>query len=539
MKRRTFLKTALAAAGSAPWFNILASVPAKYPPNGRPMNILFIMTDQERDIQHFPRDWARRYLPSRTLMQRNGLTFTRAYTAACMCSPSRASIMTGLFPAQHQVKDTLTEGTNYSDSEQWLPLNLPNMGTVMGAAGYEVIYKGKWHLTKPPKDRSGPDGVPDGQITAEYDFVPGDIVPWGFHKWDPPDAGESTALYQFGGGKADNDRRFVSGAGGAIDYLKGVARRSAASRQPFCMFLSLVNPHDLLSYPNSYIAGGYSNQWLKGDIALPPTWNEDLSTKPTAQRAQRATLNAGLGVLQDRQMRLNYLNFYGNLMRRVDLQILAVYRTLKQQGLLDNTLIIRTADHGEMGLAHGGLRQKNFNFYEETTRVPLIYSNPVLFPAPVTRDTLVSHVDLLPTLGALANSPVQAGYWQGRDYSALIRNPRSAPSPQDYVVFTFDDIRAGQNLPAVSPPPNRIMSIREGRYKLARYYDGRGILPDQWEMYDTQNDPLELRNLAWPTVATTAAQRKERARLEAKLQKVADTRLKPLSRGLVPKPVDS
>jgi len=76
------------------------------------------------------------------------------------------------------------------------------------------------------------------------------------------------------------------------------------------------------------------------------------------------------------------MNFYGNLMRSSDEYLSTVLDKLESTGLLDDTLIVRTADHGEMGLAHGGLRQKNFNFYEESIRVPLVYSNPKLFPRP-------------------------------------------------------------------------------------------------------------------------------------------------------------
>ena len=83
--------------------------------------------------------------------------------------------------------------------------------------------------------------------------------------------------------------------------------------------------------------------------------------------------------------------------------------------------MIATADHGEMGTAHGGLRQKNFNFYEESTRVPLVYSNPRLFPRPRTSDALVSHVDFLPTLASLVGAPASArSAWQGIDYSDQI-----------------------------------------------------------------------------------------------------------------------
>ena len=75
--------------------------------------------------------------------------------------------------------------------------------------------------------------------------------------------------------------------------------------------------------------------------------------------------------------------------------------------------MIRTSDHGEMGLAHGGMRQKNFNVYEESLRVPLVYSNPRLWRKPETSQVMVSHVDFLPTMASLVSAPVSArGRWQ-------------------------------------------------------------------------------------------------------------------------------
>ncbi len=159
--------------------------------------------------------------------------------------------------------------------------------------------------------------------------------------------------------------------------------------------------------------------------------------------------------------------------------------------------MIATADHGEMGTAHGGLRQKNFNFYEESTRVPLVYSNPRLFKRPRTSDALVSHVDFLPTLASLVGAPASArSEWQGIDYSDQILS--AAPSsPQDYTVFTYDDWQSGQAKGPYPEPPNHVVGIREQRYKLARYYDAAGKVPDQWEMYDLKADPLERTNLAY------------------------------------------
>ena len=113
--------------------------------NNRPkMNVVFFMTDQERAIQHFPVGWEQANLPGLTRLKQNGLSFNNAFTDACMCSPARSTLMSGFFPAQHGVKYTLEEdmpAKSYPQVE--LPLDLKNIATVMTAAGYNVIYKGR------------------------------------------------------------------------------------------------------------------------------------------------------------------------------------------------------------------------------------------------------------------------------------------------------------------------------------------------------------------------------------------------------------
>lgn len=243
-------------------------------------------------------------------------------------------------------------------------------------------------------------------------------------------------------------------------------------------------------------------------------------------------------------MQQNYLNFYGNLMKMSDNYLVQLLDTLTDLGLLENTLIIRTADHGEMGLTHGGQRQKNFNFYEESTRVPLVYSNPKMYKQGFQSKSIVSHVDFLPTIASLFEAPSSAwAAWQGIDYSDLVLHPSSRPL-QDYTVFTYDDFQSGQmmgpypgiSFPAFAPAPNHIVSIREDRYKLAEYYsippsqcENYSIAPSQWEMYDRLKDPLETQNIAWPTFQRTQGQQKEFERLQEKLQQVQATRLQPLS----------
>lgn len=482
------------------------------------MNVVLFITDQDRAIQHFPPGWERENLPGLTRLKRNGIEFERAFTNSCMCSPARASLMTGYFPAQHGVKYTLELSMDDPDEypQVEMPLDLPNPATVMSAAGYSAVYKGKWHLNKPANGST---------------WVPSDVGQYGFSRWNPQDAGANQDIPEAGGGTPNNDGRFMNDDGdvdageeGVLAYLRSVA----AGQQPFFLVVSLVNPHDVLFYPDTYLDAGYDDADLEGDVELPDTVDEDLSTKPSVQK-QFVAMMAAMGVLPRPEDKRNYLNFYGNLMKASDAYLVQVLDALDAAGLTDDTVVIRTADHGEMGMAHGGMRQKNFNAYEESLRVPLVYSNPRLFPRPRRSDALVSHADFLPTLASLFGAPESArAPWQGVDYSGQVLDADPSRPPQDYVVFTWDDWQAGQANGPYLPPPNHIVAIRERRWKLAEYYDSDGVVPSQWEMYDLEGDPLERTNLAWEGYTRTPEQEAEYLRLRAKLAEVRRTRLAPL-----------
>lgn len=201
----------------------------------------------------------------------------------------------------------------------------------------------------------------------------------------------------------------------------------------------------------------------------------------------------------------NHSQFYANLMKHVDRYVNQTLDKLQATGLLDDTLIINTADHGEVGLSHGGQIQKDFNFYEQTLRIPLTFSNPELFPEPLVSDQLVSIVDLLPTLATLLHLPKSAypkkHKWSGVDFSSVVLNPAKAKKVQDYTVFTFDDYTSGQarltldNGYQIEPYPDEpahLVGIREKRWKIAMYYDPAEVItktPRQWELYDLQTDP--------------------------------------------------
>src|SRR5215470_8184542 len=95
------------------------------------MNVLLFLTDQQRAIQHFPKGWAKKNLPGDDHLMRHGLSFPRAFCNACMCSPSRATLMTGYFPAQHGVKWTLEEDM---PPPPHASLRIPTTGTATRSA---------------------------------------------------------------------------------------------------------------------------------------------------------------------------------------------------------------------------------------------------------------------------------------------------------------------------------------------------------------------------------------------------------------------
>lgn len=490
--RRTFLigAGALLAAGLAG-----SGGAAAQPGLPRRPNILIVITDQERQPMHWPENWARDNLPNRRRLADTGLTFTRSFCNAAMCSPSRSTLFTGLYPAQHGVVSTLTEGGTVSPTEPVLPVDGQNMAKMLLSAGYDVHYRGKWHMSK------GADG---GEPTSE------DIARYGFSGWEPPEAGQDTAPANFGGGCADRDRKI---AADAASFLRS---RTTQDPNPFALIVSFANPHDILAYPKTWneVEGTCANYADDGPeifdqgIDLPPTIDEDLlrNFKPTAQAELLLALAGGLGPLRGSDAAAQYVNLYAYMHKVVDEHIGTVLDALESvSGMRERTVVFRISDHGEMGLSHGGLRQKAFNAYEETLNVPLVVSNPVMFPAPARTDALASLIDVMPTLATMAQVP-DRGAWtfKGVDLSPVISDAAARPAGasttvQDTILFTFDDENAANpNGQTIVKQPNHIRAVRQDRWKYAMYFDPAGVALPQFELYDLHTDPLEMRNRANP-----------------------------------------
>ena len=509
----------------------------------RPPNLVVFIRDQVKpEDLWLPRDWAKENLPTRQWLLDNGLSFENSFTNTAMCSSARATFFTGKFPAQHEVGLLLSDIENpVLDSQVQLNPDLPTLGNVLLDQGYDVSYFGKTHLSKTIT-------LEDGEVVYQ------DMQPYEFSDWQGPDAGQDMNPKNAGGGYADNDSRFIDEA---TDWLDD--RFNSGNDRPFAMVVSLVNPHDVLSYPKNWGEGkpadnfGYEENMIEGSIdILPPTVNEPIldpivvdngmdfagNYKPQVQREWLLTQAVSQPLATD-EMKLNYLNFYGNLMKIADDQMGDVIKTLLSHRAVNDTMFVSTADHGEMGLSHGGMVQKMFNAYDESIRVPMIWSNPQFFKGGQTSDALVSLVDFLPTVAGLYGSSKEQldGYdLSGVDYSSILRRA-AAESPlsienldvQSSLLYTYDDIYAGQDprnsIPegawdhGLLPGPNRLQAVHTKDFKYVRYFSGdQDYEPANWqgELYDLRpgggdyypdvdpltgvlnpfkGAPLELRNL--------------------------------------------
>jgi choline-sulfatase len=511
-------------------------------------NIIFFTTDQQQHLRWFPEGWEAANLPGLTRLRNKGVSFTRAYTNTAMCTPARTTLFTGLYPAQHRNFDTLSEGMSQSMQEHQLDPTLPNIGTIFKAAGYDVVWKGKWHMSK------GVDN-PDDSSTSD------DIARYGMNQWNSPDAGGDAKMPNYGGGNPDNDGRFFDGstwlsepkadalvnpeliftqAEGTPDPTHELESAYAFLKEkianpggnPFCLMICLINPHDVLGCPGvsvadggngTYVEGGYwsdegaygvdpdvdpyaDSPWSRqtGPLAIdvPPTAREHLieNLKPTCQE-EFLIKNIGLGSVEDNAQKLKYLNFYGNLMKMNDRKLVKLLDLLdgaaegidpvEARNLRDNSWTIFSSDHGDGTMTHGGLRQKSFMCYEEVLNIPLVWSNPVDFPTGQVCDQLVSHIDFLPTLCSMVGINTKGYDLRGVDYSSLIKNP-AGRAVQDAILFTFDDIYCGQeeanNPNGLVNPPNRLRALIEKDYKYAYYFDGNGNAAPQSEFYDLRSE---------------------------------------------------
>jgi choline-sulfatase len=498
-----------------------AKLQALYREKGLPEkpDIIVILTDQER----YPIHWGgfENTLTSWQRLKRHGLSFERAYTSACMCTPSRGVMLTSNY--SNLTGLAMTPSTmSYADPR------IPKLAALMQAQGYDVIWKGKWHL-------SGPVDV--------MQWAPYDIAnmqeQYGFSGWNPPDAGTVAGLSTYdswataGSGKPGHvnpahDKRFLRKYGegveahgfgeGAIEFLEaraaGRKMNDAAAQRPFLMFMSFVNPHDINFFPWGWQNIGYrAEDFADLKIELPPNAVDSLRTKPTIQTHIRDIMNAGQPLLGQETLTdgapplpgdprvaiqldpanniHNYVKFYAFMTRYAGARVNEFLDAVDGCGFTENALIIRTSDHGEMGLSHG-MREKVYNVYEETIHIPLVISNPKLFAEPQQTLAMYGHVDFLPTLLDLAGGPGVYPLMKGKSLAPAIRNPNC--EVQDTLLFCYDDESAMiSDLEYLC----HIRAIRHRHFTYGVYFSPNLPGQYQYELYDLETDRAQMNNLLY------------------------------------------
>ena len=545
-------------------------------------DVVIIMTDEERNAPPYEGDdlkaWREEALPARHWFQQNGVTFERHYTGSLACVPSRPTLFTGHYPDLHGVTQTDGLGKDASDSRmRWLrPGEVPTIGHWFKAAGYDTHYDGKWHITH--ADLINPDsGLPIPTNTENGEVIEENVKAYleanpleefGFSGWVGPEP--------HGAGLANSG--FIRDnliAERVVKWLKDryLRRESgdAEALRPFLLVASFVNPHDIVLFPGW--RRQENNPIKKSDldppkVPEPPTRHEDLSSKPAAQIAYKNAYFSGYGPhnrvkkIYERNEQA-YRDLYYRLHLEVDGPIDSVRKTVSGN-TLNETILFRTSDHGDLLGAHGGLHQKWFTLYDEATRVPFQIVRTGRNPSqPRTiLDIPTSHVDLIPTaLGMagleekelslkLSDSFTEVHPLPGCDLSPLIENQNKTHFLERSVyMMTRDNMLEGDNLASAlarhlgranNPPapmkirvPADVASNFEGivkrvsdtdaqggkgnLWKLVRAFDDpstwshpgvrqltsssppairhrNSTIPDQWELYNLDSDPIELEN---------------------------------------------
>jgi arylsulfatase A-like enzyme len=496
-------------------------------------DIVILMTDEERAIPPYEAPdvlaWRDRTLAGRKWFDEYGVSFQRHYTGSLACVPSRPTIFTGQYPDVHGVTQTDGIGKVFTDSRmRWLRKGeVPTLGNWFRAAGYDTHYDGKWHIshaditdpqTGEPLATNDDDGVVDHIAVQRY-LNADPLAAFGFSGWVGPEP--------HGAGLANAGvRRDPLIADRVVAWLTDrYARRRAGDAdalRPFLLVASFVNPHDIVLFPTWARRSPLKPSPLDPPaVPAAPTADEDLSTKPAAQIAFREAYYSGYGpapaisrTYQSNAQR--YRDLYYRLHAEVDGPIDRVRRAVTEGGS-DNAVLVRTADHGDLLGAHGGLHQKWFNLYDEATRVPFVIAR--IGAQATDRRTVTaptSHVDLVPTLlgaagvdvpavaAALAESFSEVHDLPGRDLTPVVDGAPGDDTRAVYIL-TRDNMLEGdtgasglarQLKLATNPPaplririPAHTASNFEGLVVRVPEEDADGGAGHLWKLVRTFDDP--------------------------------------------------
>lgn len=409
---------------------------------GAPRNVVFILVDDMRFDSMSNEGHPFLRTPALDRLARRGVKFTRAFVTTSLCSPSRATILTGLYAHRHRILDNRTR----------LDPAVPTFPVLLGKKGYQTAFIGKWHM-------GGSSDEPRP----------------GFDHWA---SFKGQGRYFDNIFNVDGKRRKIEGyvtdviTRMSVEWLRAVDRK-----KPFLLYIS----HKAVHAP--FTPAPRHAQALADVKIVPPDSMADTPDnsfrKPRWVKEQRDSWH-GVGDMYFK--RTDYDSFvrdFNAAMLAVDESVGAVVKTLEDLGAFDSTLVIFTSDNGFLQGEHGLIDKRCM--YEESIRVPLLVSCPELYKAGTEVDRLVLNVDIAPTILEAAEVAIPDAM-QGESFLQLPRDPE-LPWRRSFLYEYFWE-RAFPETPTM-------FGVRTDRFKYVEYH---GVW-DTNELYDLDEDPLEMRNL--------------------------------------------
>ena len=454
MRRREFLRNAAKGAAALSTLPLLGGSAAasgdqnlRLTPkagSGKKRNVIFILSDDHRyDFMSFMGNPPFLRTPNMDRMAREGAHLRNAFVTTSLCSPSRATILTGMYAHKHRVVD------NQSPVKEEL-IYFPQY---LQQAGYETAFMGKWHM-----------GEKQGN----------DMPRKGFDKWVSfKGQGEYFDPHLNVDGKRIQVKGYITDilTDYALDWLK------KDRDKPFFLYLSHKAVHAMFE-PSPKYRGKYDKEPVPHPPSMADT-PENYEGKPLWVRLQRHSWH-GVDYMYYNQIDFDtYVRRYCETLLSLDDSIGRILDFLHESGLAEDTIVLYMGDNGLMMGEHGLIDKRQM--YEESIRVPLLAYAPGLIQPGTQIDQMVLNIDIAPTILDVAglNEPE---YMDGASFLPLLRGEKPEWRTRFYYEYYWE--RAFPMTPTV-------FGVRTDRYKYIYYW---GVW-DTEELYDLKNDPHEMHNL--------------------------------------------
>jgi len=392
--------------------------------------------------------------PTLDQLAKNGTRFTNCYAECPVCIPARRTLMTGTTPRTH--------GDRVFHETMPMPENLPTMAQTFRDAGYQAYAVGKLHVY-PQRNRIGFDDVILDEEGRQIYGVIDDYELW------LGDRGYTGRYFEHGMSNNEYSYRtwFLPEETHATNWAVNQMCRTIKRRdqeKPAFWYLSFRHPHPPLLPLKSYI-----DLYLDMEIEIDEPYIGDWTNDPDPCFSMQMTMARGKKFNRE-QIRAARLAFYA-LCTHIDHQLRVVIGTLREEGVLDNTIICFTSDHGDM-LGNHGMWAKRL-FYENSANIPMLLmgvKNDDRVGHHRMDDRLVGWQDVMPTLLDLAGIDVPDTV----DGTSMVGKQK-----RDWFYGEIDE------------GPRSTRMIRDAHYKLVYYSAG-----NRRQLFDTEADPCELIDLA-------------------------------------------